>query len=172
MPEFAFYHCRIFIMLMVGLLAVTGGPLASYGVEPNEVLSDEKLEARARKLSLELRCLVCQNQSIDDSNAPLARDLRLLVRERLQKGDSDQEVLDFVVARYGEFVLLRPPFGWHTLILWLTPWMVLGLAFWLARGLLKRNVEPGLGSTGPSQLSEEEKASLAKMLKDDRSPPK
>jgi cytochrome c-type biogenesis protein CcmH len=79
------------------------------------------LEARARALSKELRCMVCQNQSIDDSEAPLARDLRMLVRERLQAGESDRHVIDFLVARYGEFVLLRPRFSWHTALLWLGP---------------------------------------------------
>ena len=90
-------------------------------VEPDEILPDARLEARARALSTELRCLVCQNQSIDDSNAPLARDLRLLVRERLKAGDSDEAVMKFVVARYGEFVLLRPPCRRRTLLLWLGP---------------------------------------------------
>jgi cytochrome c-type biogenesis protein CcmH len=85
------------------------------------VLSDPALEARARALSKELRCMVCQNQSIDDSEAPLARDLRMLVRERLQAGESDRHVIDFLVARYGEFVLLRPRFSWHTALLWLGP---------------------------------------------------
>ncbi len=90
-------------------------------MEPDEILNDPALEARARNLSSELRCMVCQNQSIDDSEAPLARDLRLLVRERLTKGDSDSQVLDFLVARYGEFVLLKPPFELHTLLLWGAP---------------------------------------------------
>ena len=89
-------------------------------MQPDEILSDSALETRARTLSGELRCMVCQNQSIDDSDAPLARDLRLLVRERLTKGDSDDQVIGFLVSRYGEFVLLRPPFEWHTAILWLT----------------------------------------------------
>ena len=96
-------------------------PAAAWAVQPDEVLSDPALEARARVLSKELRCMVCQNQSIDDSAAPLARDLRVLVRERLTGGDSDQQVLDFLVARYGEFVLLKPPFAWHTALLWLGP---------------------------------------------------
>jgi cytochrome c-type biogenesis protein CcmH len=101
---------------------------AAHAVQPNEVLPDPTLEARARGLSANLRCLVCQNQSIDDSDAPLARDLRLLVRERLVAGDSDAQVTRFLVARYGEFVLLRPPLGWHTLALWLTPILLLALA--------------------------------------------
>src|SRR5258708_39921351 len=94
---------------------------SAWAVQPDEVLPDPGLETRARVLSKELRCLVCQNQSIDDSAAPLARDLRLLVRERLTGGDSDPEVLDFLVARYGEFVLLQPRFAWRTALLWLGP---------------------------------------------------
>ena len=94
-------------------------------VEPDEVLPNPALEARARALSHELRCFVCQNQSIDDSNAPLARDLRILVRERLKQGDSDDQVKSFIVSRYGNFVLLRPPFQMETLLLWLTPLLVL-----------------------------------------------
>jgi cytochrome c-type biogenesis protein CcmH len=90
-------------------------------VQPDEIMADPALEARARGLSKELRCMVCQNQSIDDSDAPLARDLRLLVRERLKGGDSDQQVMEFLVARYGDFVLLKPPFNWHTALLWLGP---------------------------------------------------
>ena len=93
----------------------------SNAVNPDEILNDPALEARARSISANLRCLVCQNQSIDDSDAPLARDLRLLVRDRLTSGDSDEAVVDFVVERYGEFVLLRPRFGPHTLALWLGP---------------------------------------------------
>jgi cytochrome c-type biogenesis protein CcmH len=96
-------------------------PSAAPAVQPDEILKDSALESRARDLSRELRCMVCQNQSIDDSEAPLARDLRLLVRERLTKGDSDQQVLSFLVSRYGEFVLLRPPLEWHTLLLWGLP---------------------------------------------------
>lgn len=110
-------------LLALGLLLAAAPARA---VEPDEVLADAHLEARARAISSELRCLVCQNQSIDDSSAPLARDLRLLVRERLKQGDGDPAVRDFVVARYGEFVLLRPTFGPHTWALWLTPLLVLG----------------------------------------------
>ena len=90
-------------------------------VQPDEILKDPAQEARARVLSKQLRCMVCQNQSIDDSDAPLARDLRILVRERLQAGDSNQQVLDFLVQRYGEFVLLRPRLHWRTALLWLAP---------------------------------------------------
>jgi cytochrome c-type biogenesis protein CcmH len=94
---------------------------AAMAVQPDEILKDVAMEARARELSRELRCMVCQNQSIDDSDAPLARDLRLLVRERLQAGDSNNQVIDFLVARYGEFVLLKPRFSAHTALLWLLP---------------------------------------------------
>jgi cytochrome c-type biogenesis protein CcmH len=108
------------LCLIIALLTFVAAPCAM-AVEPDEVLSDATLEARARALSKELRCMVCQNQSIDDSEAPLARDLRILVRERLQAGDSDGQVIDFLVARYGEFVLLRPRLSWHTAVLWLGP---------------------------------------------------
>jgi cytochrome c-type biogenesis protein CcmH len=112
------------LCLVMTLLTFVAVPSAM-AVEPDEVLSDPALEARARALSKELRCMVCQNQSIDDSEAPLARDLRMLVRERLQAGESDRQVIDFLVARYGEFVLLRPRFSWHTALLWLGPAAVL-----------------------------------------------
>jgi cytochrome c-type biogenesis protein CcmH len=108
------------LCLVMTLLTFVAVPSAM-SVEPDEVLSDPALEARARALSKELRCMVCQNQSIDDSEAPLARDLRMLVRERLQAGESDRQVIDFLVARYGEFVLLRPRFSWRTALLWLGP---------------------------------------------------
>src|SRR3954470_16615115 len=100
----------------------------AFAVHPDEILKDPVLEARARTLSQELRCMVCQNQSIDDSDAPLARDLRVLVRERLTAGDSDGQVIDFLVARYGEFVLLKPRVSAHTLLLWLAPFAVLVIA--------------------------------------------
>jgi cytochrome c-type biogenesis protein CcmH len=109
------------VVTVLSLLALS----PAIGVGPDEVLSDAALEARARALSKELRCMVCQNQSIDDSDAPLARDLRILVRERLQAGESDQQVINFLVARYGEFVLLRPRFSWQTALLWLGPAAVL-----------------------------------------------
>ena len=114
-------RCLQFLLLALTLL----GASHALAVQPDEILSDPVLEARARALSKELRCMVCQNQSIDDSDAPLARDLRILVRERLQAGESDQQVINFLVARYGEFVLLRPRFSWHTALLWLAPGAVL-----------------------------------------------
>ncbi len=130
-------------------------------VQPDEILKDPALEARARTLSRELRCMVCQNQSIDDSEAPLARDLRILVRERLTAGDTDPQVLDFLVARYGEFVLLKPRFEWHTALLWLTPVAALlagGLAMLLA--IRRRRGSPA--SITP--LSAEEERQLAEMI--------
>ncbi len=108
-------------LALIALLVALVAPTAVLAVEPDEILKDPKLEARARLLSEELRCMVCQNQSIDDSAAPLARDLRLLVRERLTKGDSDRQVLNYLVARYGEFVLLKPRFELQNLLLWGLP---------------------------------------------------
>jgi cytochrome c-type biogenesis protein CcmH len=117
---------------VIALALILGSP-GAHAVQPDEIMSDPAREARARDLSRELRCMVCQNQSIDDSDAPLARDLRLLVRERIASGDSDSQVIDFLVARYGEFVLLKPRFNSHTLLLWLLPPLALaggGLALW------------------------------------------
>lgn len=136
---------------------------AARAVEPDEVLPDPALEARARTLSEGLRCLVCQNQSIDDSHAALARDLRLLVRERLTAGDSDTQVRDFLVARYGDFVLLKPPFEADTLLLWGLPFLVLGaggLALLLAR-------RPPAPRPAPP-LSADEEAALARLVDDTR----
>jgi len=120
--------------LLAGFVLLAAIGLSSaHAVQPDEVMADPAKEARARNLSRELRCMVCQNQSIDDSEAPLARDLRLLVRERIAAGDSDAQVVDFLVARYGEFVLLKPRFEPRTLLLWLVPPLVLvggGAALW------------------------------------------
>src|SRR5260221_8278421 len=113
------WRCLVAAVLSVAILS----PAVALG--PDEVLSDAELDARARYLYKELRCMVCQNQSIDDSDATLARDLRILVRERLQAGESDQQVINFLVARYGEFVLLRPRFSWHTALLWFGPATIL-----------------------------------------------
>jgi len=134
------------IVLFAAALAAAS---PSFAVQPDEILSDSALETRARTLSGELRCMVCQNQSIDDSDAPLARDLRLLVRERLKAGDSDAQVLDFLTARYGQFVLLRPRFGWDTALLWGAPAGVLlvgGLAIVLA---LRRRKDLSVSATTP-----------------------
>jgi cytochrome c-type biogenesis protein CcmH len=105
-------------LVLAALLLTLLAPSLARAVTPDEILKDPALETRARNLSRELRCMVCQNQSIDDSEAPLAKDLRVLVRERLTQGDSDRQVLDYLVSRYGEFVLLKPPFELHTLLLW------------------------------------------------------
>jgi cytochrome c-type biogenesis protein CcmH len=109
----------------LAVVLVLAGVSAAQAVQPDEILSDSTLETRARALSRELRCMVCQNQSIDDSDAPLARDLRVLVRERLKAGDSDTQVLDFLTSRYGEFVLLKPSLSWQNALLWLAPILVL-----------------------------------------------
>ncbi|MDF1607262.1 cytochrome c-type biogenesis protein CcmH [Hoeflea sp. YIM 152468] len=147
---------------MLLMLAVVG-PAAA--VNPDEVLDDPALEARARSLSLEFRCLVCQNQSIDDSNAELARDLRLLVRERLVAGDSDQDVIDYVVSRYGEFVLLKPRFTALTLLLWGAPVLVLLLgATAMVIGARGRSNSVSVADAGG--LTDAEQAELAKLLKD------
>jgi cytochrome c-type biogenesis protein CcmH len=114
--------------LVAGLFMLAAAVLPARAVQPDEILSDPVLESRARALSANLRCLVCQNQSIDDSNAPLARDLRILIRDRLQAGDSDEETIDFVVARYGDFVLLRPRFTPATWLLWIGPFALLAIA--------------------------------------------
>jgi len=133
-------------------------------VEPGEMLKDPRLEARARHISQELRCLVCQNQSIDDSSAELAQDLRILVRERLAAGDSDAAVLAFVEARYGEFVLLRPRLAPHTLLLWLTPLLLLGGA---AVALVRRSRERMRAGEEPQAqpLSPAERQRLDELLK-------
>jgi cytochrome c-type biogenesis protein CcmH len=137
----------------------------AWSIQPDEVLDDAALEARARALSVELRCLVCQNQSIDDSDAPLARDLRILIRERLVAGDTDGEVIDFVVARYGEFVLLKPPFAPHTWILWLASPVLLGLG---ALGIIaaQRRRSRALRQRVPEPLSKDEQAALDRLLRE------
>jgi cytochrome c-type biogenesis protein CcmH len=136
-------------------------------VLPDEVMSDPAKESRARELSRELRCMVCQNQSIDDSEAPLARDLRLLVRERIAAGDSDPQVIDFLVARYGEFVLLKPRFERQTLALWLVPPLLLlggGLALWIH---VRRRAKAGAEAGGGQPLTPDEEARLAALLAGD-----
>ena len=145
-------------LALIALLVALAAPTAALAVSPDEILKDPALEARARDLSSELRCMVCQNQSIDDSDAPLAKDLRLLVRERLTKGDSNSQVLDFLVARYGEFVLLKPRFELHTLLLWGVPPVVLvgGMIalFVTARRRQTVNVQaPALSSAEQQRLS-------------------
>ena len=127
----------LYVPALSALLLTLATP--ALAVQPDEILPDPSLEHRARAISADLRCLVCQNQSIDESDAPLAKDLRILVREHLKVGESDAQVRDFVVQRYGEFVLLRPSFGLHTALLWLAPFLVIGLgALGLLRALRRR----------------------------------
>jgi cytochrome c-type biogenesis protein CcmH len=151
--------------LIIALFTFVALPPA-IAVEPDEVLSDAALEARARVLSKELRCMVCQNQSIDDSQAPLARDLRILVRERLQAGESDQQVINFLVARYGEFVLLRPRLSWHTALLWLGPAAVLLIGacglFVLAR---RGRADSDRATAAREKLTPAEAARLSEILR-------
>src|ERR1700686_4100319 len=144
-----------------------------HAVQPDEIMSDPVKESRARDLSRELRCMVCQNQSIDDSEAPLARDLRLLVRERIAAGDSDAQVIDFLVARYGEFVLLKPRLEPHTLLLWLLPPLALaggGLALWMAG---RRGAKSATADDLPlSKLTADEEARLERLMAPEPSPDK
>ena len=158
----AFGRCgALFALFAVIWIAVT----PAFAVNPDEMLKDPALEARARALSQELRCLVCQNESIDDSNAALAHDIRVLLRERIKKGDTDQQVINFLVARYGEFILLKPPFDWNTWLLWLVPPGALaigGLAaaasYWKRRNRVAE----------AAPLSEAEAADLQRLLAEDR----
>src|SRR5689334_15961109 len=155
---------RRFAAIVLTFATIASG--SSLAVQPDEMLKDPGLEARARELSRELRCMVCQNQSIDESEAPLARDLRLLVRERLTKGDTDQQVLDFLVARYGEFVLLKPALEQKTLILWaLPPAVLLAGAIGLFFAMRRRRTD-GLEA---ATLSIEERRKLATLVDDQRS---
>jgi cytochrome c-type biogenesis protein CcmH len=162
---------RIFLLAFV--VAVLAGSPAAYAVQPDEIMADPVKEARARDLSRELRCMVCQNQSIDDSEAPLARDLRLLVRERIAAGDSDAQVIDFLVARYGEFVLLKPRLEPHTLLLWLLPPLVLaggGVALWLNSRRRSRSAfgpDPSL-----MKLTAEEEQRLERLIAAEPAPDK
>ena len=144
-----------FLLVVLALLGAT--PL--HAVQVDEILPDPALESRARAISHDLRCMVCQNQSIDDSEAPLARDLRLLVRERLKAGDSDTQVVDYMVARYGEFVLLKPRVSWHTAILWGAPLtiLIIGL-FAVGYSVLRRSAGPALSEAAP--LTEGERLKL------------
>lgn len=147
--------------LALALGIVTSAAVPARAVQPDEILADPALEARARAISEGLRCLVCQNQSIDDSDAPLAKDLRLLVRERLKSGDSDLEVVDFIVARYGEFVLLKPRLSRETALLWFaTPAVFVAalLLIWLAYRRARA------GTKGPAPLSAREKRRLKGLL--------
>jgi cytochrome c-type biogenesis protein CcmH len=162
MPERPLAHLRETALraVLVAALVVAAAPLPARAVQPDEVLKDPRLEERARHISADLRCLVCQNQSIDDSDAPLAKDLRVLVRERLVAGDTDAAVRDFIVQRYGEFVLLKPVFGLHTALLWLAPILVLCAG---AFGAFRAFRRPRTDAAAP--LTPEERSALDALLR-------
>jgi cytochrome c-type biogenesis protein CcmH len=150
------------LLPLAAALALLAGPAAA--VNPDEQLADPKQEARAAKLSRELRCVVCQNQSIDDSDAELARDLRLILRERIAAGDTDRQAMDFIVARYGSFVQLNPPLRWDTFALWFGPLAVLllgagGVAVYMR----------GRSPAAAAALTAAEEAEVAELLKTDKS---
>jgi cytochrome c-type biogenesis protein CcmH len=153
----------ILLLAAFALLLLCSGPLLA--VEAKEMLANPALEARARNLSKELRCMVCQNQSIDDSEAPLAHDLRVLVRERLTAGDTDSQVLNFLVARYGEFVLLRPPLAWHTAALWGLPpaALLIGIA---AMIIVARRRRRHVSAAAAANLTADEERRLSDLLRD------
>jgi len=150
------------LLAALALVATTLAAIPALAVQPNEMLKDPVLEARARTLSAELRCLVCQNESIDDSDADLAHDLRVLIRERLTAGDTDQQVQDYLVARYGEFILLKPRFNWHTALLWAAPPGALVLGGILAFFAYRRR----RGQGPPPPLDAGEEAALKRLLSD------
>jgi cytochrome c-type biogenesis protein CcmH len=137
--------------------------MPALAVQPDEILKDPALESRARALSQELRCMVCQNQSIDDSDAPLAKDLRVLVRERLTAGDSDRQVIDFLVARYGEFVLLRPRLNAHTVLLWTAPFAAIVAGAIGLLVFLRRRPRQTAADAAPA-LSTDEQRRIAELL--------
>jgi cytochrome c-type biogenesis protein CcmH len=154
----------LFTALLLGMMLLGTG--AAIAVDPGEMLADPALEARARAIGQELRCLVCQNESIDESNADLAHDLRVLVRQRLKAGDSDQQAIGYIVARYGQFVLLRPPVEPATYALWFGPiaFLLLGA---IGIGLYLRR--RGAGASGePAPLNREEAARLARLVEEGR----
>ena len=153
--------------LMLALALAWSFP--AHAVQPDEMLSDPKLEARARAISEELRCLVCQNESIDESEAPLAHDLRLLVRRRVAAGDSDTQVIDSIVARYGEFVLLKPRLEWHTAALWGAPpgILLVGIVM-LIIAARRRGGAPAVAAT--ANLTAAEAARVAELLRQERAP--
>lgn len=156
-------------MILAALLIFTVASLPVLAVEPSEVLDDPVLEERARDISAGLRCLVCQNQSIDDSNAQLAKDLRILVRDRLVAGDSNDEVIDYVVSRYGDFVLLKPPMKMSTYALWYGPVLIVILGIIAYVAVFRRRTSATATPCAPStpvttQLSAEEEERLAALL--------
>lgn len=148
-----------FRALLILVFFLSAAP-AVHAVMPDEILKNDVLEQRARHLSSELRCMVCQNQSIDDLLAPLARDLRLLVRERLVAGDSDEQVRAFLVARYGDFILLKPPFQYDTYILWLGPFIIFAIGFYVIFIMAKR-YQP---KSSDEKLTEDEMQKLSALM--------
>jgi cytochrome c-type biogenesis protein CcmH len=155
--------CYRFMLAFVALLCLA---LPAHAVRPDEMLPDPTLEARARDIGKELRCLVCRNQSIDDSDADLAHDLRVLVRQRLTAGDSNSQVIDYIVSRYGDYVLLKPPFEVATWLLWGGPGLILLVGLWGIGRYMRRQA----GLTGPPPLSAEEERRLAAMLEQKAEP--
>ncbi len=150
---------RVFLGLAFMVLAL-GASRPVLAVQPDEILPDAQLEQRARKISSGLRCMVCQNQSIDDSDASLAKDLRVLVRDHLKAGESDGQIRDYLVARYGNFILLKPPFEWDTALLWLSPFIFLGLGAAAILGARRSAV----AEATPAPLSAEEAQKLKDLL--------
>lgn len=151
------------LFLAMVLAALLAGVLAASAVEPDEMLKDPALEARARAITRELRCVVCQNQSIDDSDAPLAHDMRVLVRERVAQGDTDDAVREYLVARYGNFVLLKPPLQTDTLALWLSPFLFFAVAFalmWSYFRAMSREI------AAPQPLSESDEQAFERLSKE------
>lgn len=151
------------LLLFVPLLVATH----AWAVEPNEMLSNPVLEARARAISEQLRCMVCQNESIDESEAPLAHDLRMLVRQRIMAGDTDTQIINFLVSRYGEFILLKPPLSWNTVALWGAPPALLVLGILMIVVVERRRATGRPASEGATQLTAAEETRLAEILHTD-----
>jgi cytochrome c-type biogenesis protein CcmH len=156
---------KILIGFFLLVLSITPG----LAVEPSEVLDDPVLEQRAREVSKGLRCVVCQNQSIDDSNAELARDMRVLVRERIVAGDTNQQVSDYMVSRYGDFVLLKPPLNTATYVLWFGPVLIVGIGILALFFFYRRRRDDGVTASEapPVALSDEERLRLDALMKDE-----
>jgi cytochrome c-type biogenesis protein CcmH len=159
-------NLKIFVLGAVLTCLLLLAPLAARAVQPDEIMTDPRLEARARALSAQLRCMVCQNESIDESHADLAHDLRVLVRERLQAGDSDDQIRAFLVRRYGDFILLKPPFKLETWLLWGAPVVILLIGCSII--FVARRQQKSLAPANIVSLSEAERAKLEAMLGEDR----
>ena len=160
---------RLSIVWLIAFMLALPATQPSHALQSSEILEDPVLEARAREVSAKLRCLVCQNQSIDDSNAGLARDLRTLVRERILAGDTNRQVIDHVVDRYGDFVLLSPPFKMQTALLWAAPLILLVLGSGLAVAVFRRTQVASVAET-VSELSDDEQRKLDALLNDEKKP--